>query len=1151
MAMDIVADRFVLSDDGAYDLATGETLVLRTSAAGGPTDQMRWAIRCDWLARLWHPALAELVDYGPFGESQRFEAWRCGRPWAGGAEGAECAVRHVNAFLLACGRSGVERIDADVREHGGRPVVVVSPSAGYPAETGPQVLPLEAHGLSIVSRRSVAALTENLGLAGVPRAQVLGLAGAAGAGVTTAIRAVARAARMEGLVPVRLGQPIDDAVADRLHARSLLLIDERIGARDERWKGLLEWTLRSAGTHVLLAVSTLDDAGPECVRLEPIGPEALCQAVVPPPGDVRMAERVREAGRRAQGLPARFVAALWQPYDESHRRGPRWLSRAAERHVAYVAAPARIHGTVSAGPWPTLVPTADLGRRVWQAEALLDRGRHAPGVRGLRASAAALQRRGAWAEAAQAFMALGKAILTRGQATAAQEALREAEVCASRSSQDVLLLDIAVLMGQSAIDLARLEDAERTLSAAIAAARGWQDGPRHAQATLALARCLFWRGQYRESLRHVETLACTDLPTPVRAQAMIAHARAALGGGDLSAAIRSASAAGEVASTGTCHRLAADAALAAALVHLVLGDRLAVGRDVATAIRVCRAAHDPLGALKARLIAAECQRRHGQCAAAVALLARTRGLVSRLPPLVLRRRDLLADLVAAGARTEGIVERHVAQTGLGALRVLGAPIASGTTTVEAELAADVLDILRSCQTADEERSVLGRVCARIRDRLQAVAVGIAVPERDGPALLVADGRLDARMASRVIDAQQSIPPHRWDETIEGGAPIPYGGEVVGAVVGRWAVASPPDGRRAAVVFSLAATAVAPILAAALARRAAARAAEPDNLLGVSPGLTEVRRAIERAASAPFPVLVEGESGSGKELVARALHRRSARRDRPFCTVNCAALPDELIESELFGHARGAFTGAAIDRAGVFEEAHGGTLFLDEIGELSLRAQAKILRTLQEGEVRRVGENVPRRVDVRVVAATNRSLRGEVAAGRFRLDLLYRLDVVGIALPPLRDRREDIPILAQAFWQEASARVGSRATLAAPTVAALTRHDWPGNVRELQNVLAALAVRGPRRGAIPPEALPPTFGPPEGRSSCRLDEARRTFDARFVRAALVRAGGRRGRAAAELGVSRQGLSKLMGRLGISDAAYNEARESGTDRQEQNP
>ena len=290
-------------------------------------------------------------------------------------------------------------------------------------------------------------------------------------------------------------------------------------------------------------------------------------------------------------------------------------------------------------------------------------------------------------------------------------------------------------------------------------------------------------------------------------------------------------------------------------------------------------------------------------------------------------------------------------------------------------------------------------------------------------------------------------------------------------------------------------------------------------------------------SAPLP----GESGSGKELVARALHRRSPRRGRPFCTLNCAALPDDLVEAELFGHSRGAFTGAVAERPGVFEEAHTGTLVLDEIGELSLRAQAKVLRTIQEGELRRVGENLARRIDVRIVSATNRDLREEVAAGRFRLDLLYRLDVIRISLPPLRARREDIAALVDHCWREATARVESRAVLSSATIAALARYDWPGNVRELQNVLAALVVRSPKRGVVPPTALPQPFATSAGGLSFRLDEARRTFEERFVRAALVRSGGHRVRAAEELGVTRQGLTKLMTRLRISDSIDSPTRD----------
>ena len=296
-------------------------------------------------------------------------------------------------------------------------------------------------------------------------------------------------------------------------------------------------------------------------------------------------------------------------------------------------------------------------------------------------------------------------------------------------------------------------------------------------------------------------------------------------------------------------------------------------------------------------------------------------------------------------------------------------------------------------------------------------------------------------------------------------------------------------------------------------------------------MTELRRAVLQAAAVPFPVLVEGESGTGKELVARSVHHCGPRRALPFAAINCAAFSDELLETELFGHARGAFTGAVSNRRGLFEEAAGGTLFLDEVGELSPRAQAKLLRVLQDGEIRRVGESVARHVDVRIVAATNRRLREEVDAGRFRSDLLYRLEVIRLDVPPLRARREDIPLLAAHFWEETARQIGGRGPLAARTVAALTAYDWPGNVRELQNVLAGMAVGAPARGRVGPEALPPRVARAEAETRPTLEAARRDFDRQFVREALSRAGGRRTYAARELGLTRQGLAKLVKRLDL--------------------
>jgi two-component system response regulator AtoC len=305
------------------------------------------------------------------------------------------------------------------------------------------------------------------------------------------------------------------------------------------------------------------------------------------------------------------------------------------------------------------------------------------------------------------------------------------------------------------------------------------------------------------------------------------------------------------------------------------------------------------------------------------------------------------------------------------------------------------------------------------------------------------------------------------------------------------------------------------------------------LLGDSPVATALRDDIHRAARAPFPVLIEGESGSGKELVARAVHRLSPRHTRRFCAINCAALSDELLEAELFGHTRGAFTGALTERAGLFEEADGGTLFLDEVGELSGRAQAKLLRVLQEGEVRRVGENLPRRVDVRIVAATNRRLEREAESGRFRIDLRFRLDVLRIAVPPLRERVGDIGVLAQHFWKQAVARVGSQATLGPDALAALSRYDWPGNVRELQNAIAWMAVHAPRRGRVGAGTLPSQLASAPLATGSSFEMAREEFERRYVRAALAQAGGHRVGAARALGISRQGLAKMIRRLGIEE------------------
>lgn len=312
------------------------------------------------------------------------------------------------------------------------------------------------------------------------------------------------------------------------------------------------------------------------------------------------------------------------------------------------------------------------------------------------------------------------------------------------------------------------------------------------------------------------------------------------------------------------------------------------------------------------------------------------------------------------------------------------------------------------------------------------------------------------------------------------------------------------------------------------------------LIGQSAALEAVVRQIDLVAPTDSAVLILGESGTGKELVARELHRRSRRASRPLIKVNCAAVPRELYESEFFGHVRGAFTGALRDRVGRFELAAGGTLFLDEIGEIPLDLQAKLLRVLQEGEIERIGEDRTRRVDVRLIAATNRELRAEAEAGRFRQDLYFRLSVFPIEVPPLRKRKEDIPLLADHFLEESSRKVGkSKLPLTLAGVQRLQQYEWPGNVRELQHVIERAVITS-AGGHLNIEISPaqtqvaPVLEIPIGGPRVRTDAQIRQIEADNIRAALKAANGKVsgvGGAAQLLGLKPTTLASRIKALGI--------------------
>jgi len=311
-----------------------------------------------------------------------------------------------------------------------------------------------------------------------------------------------------------------------------------------------------------------------------------------------------------------------------------------------------------------------------------------------------------------------------------------------------------------------------------------------------------------------------------------------------------------------------------------------------------------------------------------------------------------------------------------------------------------------------------------------------------------------------------------------------------------------------------------------------RAAE---LIGESTAWREVREALPRIAASDLPVLVLGETGTGKELVARAIHDLSARQGRDFVAHNCGATPDSLIESELFGHARGAFTGAVADRVGLFEAAHQGTLFLDEIGDASPLLQMKLLRVLQEGEARRVGDIRLRRLDVRIVSATHRRPEEQVARGLFRADLYYRLNAVRLELPPLRERGGDVLLLARAFLARASLDLGATRPEPDSVLAErLLRHPWPGNVRELANGCAyAVRVAG-ARDRVGPEHWPRASPLGASAAPCGLHAETRALEERRLREVLERARWNKSQAARALGLSRQGLLKKLRRYGLEPA-----------------
>jgi len=323
------------------------------------------------------------------------------------------------------------------------------------------------------------------------------------------------------------------------------------------------------------------------------------------------------------------------------------------------------------------------------------------------------------------------------------------------------------------------------------------------------------------------------------------------------------------------------------------------------------------------------------------------------------------------------------------------------------------------------------------------------------------------------------------------------------------------------------------------------------LVGSSPRMKRIFDTIAKAAPSTGRVLITGERGTGKELIARAIHEHSKRKDGPFVKLNCAAIPGELIESELFGHEKGAFTGATQQRRGKFEQAHGGTLFLDEIGDMETGAQAKVLRVLQESEIERVGGSETLTVDVRVIAATNKDLKGEIAKGRFRADLYDRLNVVPIEVPPLREHKEDVPSLVEHFLVEACAANGKRKLgVSAPAMSLLMQHDWPGNVRELRNLVERMVIfsdGGAALGEEDVQAALPGVKTVRARwqRGASLKDLVSSAEREIVLAALEANQHHIANTARELGLERSHLYKKMRALGINHRAGGGSDEDADD------
>jgi DNA-binding NtrC family response regulator len=1079
--VELIASRFFPTANGVVDMATGEHVTLRRLPACEAGDARRWSAACASLAALWHEDMPSLLDYG-YDSHERFEAYELR---AVGPKHSE-APAAVRAFLSEAGI-------------GASP----EPRSSQDAADPPRL------GLRLLARHALGILQEILEDGGSGRSRSVICAGERGSGVTTLMRAAAAEGRRRGYVAVA-ARALNrwPQLAPLLRDRHVLLLSDTDAGETHAHQWFLRLARSGPAAHVLLKAGEPGPGQADAVlRLDGFDPDALVGSLSQYPPRALSERCVRQAALRSGGLPGPFLRALraTRRFRAALREAPAARPiRVAEARATYAPDQATSPPMID-HPWSDMLA---------HAAGLTARGRHAAAERELREIAAAAGRRHMAAPAVAASLRLAWMLLARGRLEAAEALFCSLEP--ARPDEDPEPLERALGVAAVKIERGSFEAAESILRAAR--------GLHPAAASLALGECLAWQARYDEAERCLASIPqSADVIT--RAVGDVVLARVALGREDLPRAARLASSALAVLHSTPRQAAVANAHEILAMVHGAVADRPAVERHGVAAMAAARRGRVIVKLPRLRASIAEALHACGVPPSRRGL-DRLLAFTPRMTPLssacVWRMAARIHPVAREREASANRLTSFVTATGAAALD-------HRSNQARDNLVEGIARLVHLQETATDTRGLLRGIAEQTAARLGARAVHLVCADGTRVGCAGPSDPIDA--AAHVLRTRMTLPPWGNGGGLEAGAPARVGGRMVGAVAVRWPAAHTPD-REAIAMIAAAAAFAAPALAnladPPLARQAGADA---DGMVGRSAAIERVRDAVARAAPTPFPVLVEGESGSGKELVARAIHAGSSRRHRSCVAVNCAALGDDLLEAELFGHARGAFTGAHADRPGLFEQADGGTLFLDEVSELSPRAQAKLLRALQDGEVRRVGENAIRRVDVRVVAASNRRLEDDVAQGRFRRDLLFRLAVVRIAVPPLRDRRADIPLLVAHYWRRAAERTGSRATLTAAAAAVLAAYDWPGNVRELQNVLAALAVHAPR-GRIAADTVRALVRDPGARDSTNdgtLVEARRRFDREYVAATLARCGGRQARAARELGLTRQGLAKLLRRL----------------------